>query len=326
MSSLLSNIEKSFSRRSFCTAAALAAASFAFGGKGFAEYGLEAAYAEEAENPGKWITAPCWHDCGSRCVNKVLVKDGIVVRQKTDDSHPDSPEYLQQRSCPRGHSQRQQVLNEDRLRYPMKRVHWEPITGGDTSLRGEDQWERISWDEALDYIANEIKHVKETYGNRAIYKPDCTGDGDEIAAVLNSYGGFTGTWSPMSFGTWALTAMRVAGPPSWFPVPSSYAIMMWGGSNDRLDLVNCDHIVMLSSNPAWTAPGMAPAAIRAAKDAGAKFISIDPFHNDTITMTDAEWVPCRPGMDTALMIGVAHAMLEKDAEEDLIDWDFLHKY
>lgn len=326
MSNLLSNIEKNLSRRSFCAAAALSAASIAFGASNFREYGVEAAFADEAADSGKWVTAPCWHDCGSRCVNKVLVKDGVVIRQKTDDSHADSPEYLQQRSCPRGHSQRQQVLNEDRLRYPMKRVHWEPITGGDKSLRGEDQWERISWDEALDYIADEIKHVKETYGNRAIYKPDCTGDGDEIAAVLNSYGGFTGTWSPMSFGTWALTAMRVAGPPSWFPVPSSYAIMMWGGANDRLDLVNCDYVVMLSSNPAWTAPGMAPAAIRMAKDAGVKFISIDPFCNDTITMTDAEWVPCRPGMDTALMIGIAYAMLEKDAEEDLIDWDFLHKY
>lgn len=327
MSNVLSGIEAKLSRRSFCAATAMAAVAAGAGLTGCSEHVVkEAATDLAATGEGTWVTAPCWHDCGSRCVNKVLVKDGVVIRQKTDDSHPDSPEYLQQRSCPRGHSQRKQVLSDDRLRYPMKRKHWEPLTGGDKNLRGEDEWERISWDEALNYVAAEIKNVKEKYGNRAIYKPDCTGDGDEIATVLNNYGGFVGCWSPMSFGTWALTAMRVAGPPSWFPVPSSYAIMMWGGANDRLDLVNCDYVVMMSSNPAWSAPGMAPASVRAAKEAGAKFIAIDPFCNDTIAMTDAEWIPCRPGTDTAFMLGVAYAMLAKDKEKDLVDWDFLHTY
>lgn len=325
MGIILSEIEAKLSRRGFCAATAMSVAAAA-GLSGCSEHGIRESSQAAQEIEGTWVTAPCWHDCGGRCVNRVLVKDGMVVRQKTDDSHEDSPEYLQQRSCPRGHSQRKQIFGDDRLRYPMKRKHWEPLTGGDKSLRGNDEWERISWDEALDYVAAEIKNVKENYGNRAIYKPDCTGNGDEVAMLLNSYGGFTGCWSPMSFGTWALTAMRVAGPPSWFPVPSSYAIMMWGGSNDRLDLVNCDYIVMLSSNPAWSAPGMASAALGMARDAGAKFVSIDPFYNDTAAMTGAEWIPCRPGTDTALMIGVAYAMLDKDGEEHLIDWDFLHTY
>ena len=42
----------------------------------------------EAVNPeegGTWVNAACWHNCGGRCVNKVMVKDGAVVRQKTDD-------------------------------------------------------------------------------------------------------------------------------------------------------------------------------------------------------------------------------------------------
>lgn len=33
---------------------------------------------------GEWKTAACWHNCGGRCLNKVLVQDGVVVRQKTD--------------------------------------------------------------------------------------------------------------------------------------------------------------------------------------------------------------------------------------------------
>ena len=63
----------------------------------------------EAVNPeegGTWVNAACWHNCGGRCVNKVMVKDGAVVRQKTDDSHEDSPEYPQQRGCVREPRQR----------------------------------------------------------------------------------------------------------------------------------------------------------------------------------------------------------------------------
>ena len=70
--------------------------------------------AEDGE--GIWKTAACWHNCGSRCLNKVLVKDGVVVRQKTDDTHEDSPDFPQQRGCLRGRSQRQQVFNSDRLK------------------------------------------------------------------------------------------------------------------------------------------------------------------------------------------------------------------
>lgn len=75
---------------------------------------------------GEWKAAACWHNCGGRCVNKVLVKDGVVVRQKTDDSHEDSADYPQQRSCLRGHAQRKQVFAADRLKYPMKRKNWSP--------------------------------------------------------------------------------------------------------------------------------------------------------------------------------------------------------
>ena len=74
---------------------------------------------------GVWKSAACWHNCGGRCVNKVLLKDGIVIRQKTDDTHVDSPDFPQQRGCLRGRSQRQQVFGADRLKYPMKRKELE---------------------------------------------------------------------------------------------------------------------------------------------------------------------------------------------------------
>ena len=43
----------------------------------------------DVEGKGEWLPAACWNNCGGRCLNKALVVDGVVVRQKTDDTHPD---------------------------------------------------------------------------------------------------------------------------------------------------------------------------------------------------------------------------------------------
>lgn len=94
----------------------------------------------EAVNPeegGTWVNAACWHNCGGRCVNKVMVKDGAVVRQKTDDSHEDSPDYPQQRGCVRGKAQQQQCFGADRIMHPLKRKGWQP--GGGSNSNGENR-------------------------------------------------------------------------------------------------------------------------------------------------------------------------------------------
>ncbi|MEJ2013597.1 MAG: molybdopterin-dependent oxidoreductase, partial [Anaerolineales bacterium] len=155
------------SRRSFLKwSAALGGTAVMAGGL---DYGLKAieATAETAESTAEWIPAACWHNCGGRCPNYALVQDGIVLRQKTDDTHPDSPDFPQQRACQRGHSQQWQVLGADRLKYPMKRKNWEP-GGGKKELRGRDEWVRISWDEALDILASELTRIREKYGDTAI--------------------------------------------------------------------------------------------------------------------------------------------------------------
>lgn len=149
------------------------------------------AQATDAVTQGKWKPVACWHNCGGRCVNKALVVDGVVVRQKTDDVVADSPDFPQQRGCLRGRSQRKQVFGADRLKYPMKRKGWAP-GGGDKSLRGRDQWVRISWDEALDIVASESKRIKEKYGNESIWITG--GNGVDIQNVYAKAGGFVGDW------------------------------------------------------------------------------------------------------------------------------------
>lgn len=312
-------LTKPLNRRNFLKGSAAGVAALTLPGCGNKLVSTSSDKLTDAENQGKWVTASCWEDCGGRCLNKALVVDGMVLRQKTDDTHPDSPDFPQERGCLRGRSRRKEILGADRLKYPMKRKHWQP-GGGDKSLRGKDEWERISWDEALDYIANELKTAKQNYGNRSIYCASRWWDtygGGEVTHVLNLFGGFVNNWSANSAGSWEFTQ-----PSMGYGARKSPTI------NDRMDLRNCETIIMLSMNPAWSTGGNGSYYFMQAKKAGAKFICIDPFYNDSYAAFDAEWIPVRPGTDMALLLATVYSMLEQDdpITNPLIDWDFLHRY
>ena len=287
-------------RRSFLKwSAALGGTAALAGGL---SYGLKAAEAASQQAPeGKWIPAACWHNCGGRCVNMVYVQDGTIVRQKTDDSHPDSPDFPQQRGCWRGRSQRRQVQGADRLKYPMKRAHWEP-GGGDKSLRGNDDWVRISWDEALDLTAKEMLRIKQAYGNEAILAP-------WGSRLLNAFGGAMTSYGMVSYGAWPQVNLRTRG-------------LVMGGANDRMDIRNAKLIVFWGANPAWSNAGTPTYNYLQAKKAGAKVISVDPFYNPSAALLADEWVPVRPSTDGALALGMAYYMIKNNLQ----DQDFLDKY
>lgn len=225
--------------------------------KGLAE-GLRPAKPVAAATEGEWITAACWHNCGGRCANKVYVQDGVVLRQKTDDTHEDSADYPQQRGCARGRSQRRQVFGADRIKYPMKRKNWEPGTGGKRELRGRDEWVRISWEEALDLVANETKRILDQYGNKSIL-----GSGP----VINELGGAMETWGTVSEGSWPQPAIHMAGAACY--------------PNDRLDYRNTKQIVFWGANPIWSSGGNPTYNYLQAKKAGAQIIVVDPFYHDS---------------------------------------------
>lgn len=308
--------ERHVSRRSFIkwSAALGGAAALAGGGLKFGLEPLKSTGAAPAAvaGTGEWITAACWHNCGGhRCLLKAYVVDGVVQRVKTDDTHPDSVDFPQNRACARGRSQRQQVFGPDRLKYPMVRKHWAP-GGGDKSLRGRDEWVRISWDEALNILASEIKRVKDTYGNESIMVT-----GGDITRALTLYGGYTTTWGTTSWGTWFYT-----GPKTGLG-DGLYAT----SHNDRMDLRNSQLVVMWGANPAWSSQGNPTYFYQAAKAAGAKFIFIDPFYNDSAMILADEWIPIRPATDHALALGIAHTLITEDNPKTnpLIDWDFLNR-
>lgn len=259
----------------------------------------------------EWMPGICWHNCGGRCLNKVLVKDGKILRQKTDDTHPDSWEWPQSRGCLMGRSLQQQIFGPDRLKHPMKRKNWEPFTGGKKELRGVDEWVRITWDEALDIIAAELTHAKETYGNESIFYMNMINMEGYLGGILSAFGGYidcNGTQSP---GTFVLANHM-------------YGFNM-AGVNDRMDLKNSEYIVLYGHNAAWCSFGNPSYYLKHAKEAGSKFVFVGPEYSATAGYTNAEWIPVRPGTDTAFLLGVAHSMISRDENGSLIDWDYLDR-
>ena len=242
------------------------------------------------------------HHCGGCCVWKVYVKDGLVTRLEPDDDQ----ENEQLRGCLRGHAMVQRLYAPDRLNYPMKR----------TGPRGSGEFSRISWDEAIDFTASELKRIKEAYGNASITCGGGTGDvtmvqgyGFHIERLLNMFGGYTGTW----------------GWPSW--EAASFASHVNYGTyhvlNGRDDLLNSRLIILWGVSPVETIHGTNSMwYLKRARERGAKIICIDPRYTQTASVLADQWIPITPATDTAMALAMAFTMVT----ENLQDQAFLDRY
>jgi anaerobic selenocysteine-containing dehydrogenase len=112
---------------------------------------------------------------------KVTVDDGVITRMRPlrlteeDGGHWTIEAKGKKFSDPRkttintfNIAERTRVYSENRIKYPMKRKNFDPNGERHPELRGKDEYERITWDEALDLVTSEIKRVQGTYGKAAI--------------------------------------------------------------------------------------------------------------------------------------------------------------
>lgn len=325
-------------RRGFVGASAFAAATLVAGcspeqrlsqtggsGEGAASGALWRVDADVDETVGgAWVPVPCWMSCGGKCLLKAYVVDGVVTRVKTDDTveEDDALEVFQNRGCPRGRSQRMHIYDAARLKYPLKRKSWAPGGGNHVNgqLRGIDEWERVSWDEALDLLAEEVQRIYAEHGARSVLLPSF-GRTAWKAKFLNPMGGYT---------DFAMTDSHGA-----FNVMSGPIGVKWGGNfepgptsmNDRLDMRKSEIIAIHGGNTVWASAGAPAYHLWKCKEAGAEFVYIGPEYNVTASLLDARWLPVRPGTDTAFMLAVVYEMLAlEEAQGDIIDWDFLDAY
>ncbi len=259
----------------------------------------------------------------------VYVKDGKIVRMcNLELTEDDAPGYTieargRKFTPPRSttvvsYSQalKSTIYSPDRLLYPMKRVDFDPNGERNPQNRGISGYERISWDEALDLVSNEIMRVKRTHGPGAIL--NSTGShhtwgnlGYYLSArnrFFNIIGATYAAHNPDSWEGWYWGAMHHWGNSVRLGMPDGY-----GTVEDCLQ--HCEMIVFWSSDPEAT-HGIYSAQEgtirrRWAKELGIKFVHIDPFYNHTAQYMGGKWLAPRPDTGNALALAIAYVWISE---------------
>jgi len=255
----------------------------------------------------------CNVNCGGNCVFQWHSQDGKIVYMESDNT---GDVDLQARACLRGRSMRRWINSPDRLTKPMKRV----------GKRGEGKFEEISWDEAIDTIASELKRVIDTYGNDAIYVNYATGmystTGKQPGLrLLGLLGGYINQAYDYS------THMLQVALPFMYGSKCSPYDNVHASSFSEAERAS-DLVVMFGNSPAETRMGGANAVWDFAKvresvtGRGGKIVNIDYRMNESCSGHPDEWLPIRPGTDAALASAIAHEWIANDQ----VDKGFLDEY
>ena len=109
---------------------------------------------DEIHAEGVEVKKSCCYFCHQNCGVLAYVKDGKLIYAEGDPDHPTNAGGL----CTRGNQAYTFVDNPSRINYPMKRA----------GEKGENKWERVSWDQALTEIAAKINQIKEESGAEAV--------------------------------------------------------------------------------------------------------------------------------------------------------------
>ncbi|MDX2446113.1 MAG: molybdopterin-dependent oxidoreductase [Desulfobacterales bacterium] len=242
-------------------------------------------------------------DCGGRCPIKLHVKDNKILRIEGDDI-ADTGQQL--RTCLRCRAYRQYVHHPERLMHPLKRV----------GVKGQGKFERITWDEALDTLADKLKSVKEKHGNAGILL--ATGGG-YLAGLHN--GGFAAARLLAQFGGYTTHYGNISSEGAVWASLTQYGSVMVG--NSREDMLSSKLIILWGWDPARMISGTNTMHhLIKARENGARIIAIDPRYHDTAATVADEWIPIYPSTDTAMMVAMAHVMIT----EGLHDQPFLDTY
>jgi len=249
----------------------------------------------------------CSPNCRGKCQMDVHVRDGQI--KKVEPKVPDNEDY--RRSCTLGLNHAQRTYNPTRLKYPMKRTDWSPGDPNPSGRGPEAEFERIEWDEALDYVADEMLRVREEYSPESVYfelGSGTDGIGETVYSRLaGAFGGTMKSWSiDINVG---LGFRRITGG-GYFNTPT----------NQATDIENANTIVIWGGNIFESRFQMDASKVLDAKQNGAKIVVVDPAYNTTASKADM-WLPIKPGKDGHL----AMAMIHTAFEEDYLDEEFLRE-
>ena len=195
--------------------------------------------------------------------------------------------------------------------------------------RGRDAFVEVDWSEALDLIAGELTRVKQRHGNTSIFAGSYGWSSagrfhhaqSQLKRFLNTQGGFVRSKGNYSYNAALGLLPHIVGP---FRTHVAQATR-WTVLAEHSDLVvMCGG--MAARNTQGSDGGVARHRMRdnlvACAASGVDFVNISPLRSDVAEELQAEWLPPRPGTDTALMMGIAHCLLT----EGLHDPVFLERY
>ncbi len=271
-----------------------------------------------AEDGIKYTT--CAYHCFRDCILKLRVKDGVIVSCEPDDTiNPGIPRedghltessinagMIQTRPCAKGYAQVQMIYDPNRVKYPMKRV----------GRRGEGRFERITWDEALDTIANKLLETKEKYGPYSIIHQPYSIFRDCSFPLAPWFGAGVAGWTAHSANGWEepekwVLGRELMGPTDW-----------WSLIQDEVQVFNSRLIVLWGLNPLTNLSGGWAFNLIRAKERGIPIICIEPRYTPTVEVLADQWIPIRPTTDVAMMIAMANVWFK----ENLWDREFVDRY
>jgi molybdopterin guanine dinucleotide-containing S/N-oxide reductase-like protein len=212
-------------------------------------------------------------------------------------------------------SYKKRCYSPNRIRYPMKRVDFDHKGNRNIENRGKSRYERISWDEALNIIADEIARIKDTYTTNAIlYQSDCHGENKTVHAshgcgrrLLKLLGGYTlQSRNPDSWEGWVWGGKHVWGmEPVGQQVPQANVIPDVARNAELLLFWGCDQ----ETTPWGWGGQLASRLSYWFTDLGIQQIYIAPDLNYAAGVHADRWIPIRPNTDAALYLAIAYVWI-----------------
>ena len=239
----------------------------------------------------------CPHDCPSTCALEVELLDdrtiGRVYGAKDND-------YTAGVICAKVARYAEREHHARRLLHPLRRK----------GAKGSGEFERISWDDALDLVAEKFLQAEQRHGAESVWPYYYAGtmglvmrDGINCLRHVKKYSGFHSTIcvNP-AYAGFAAGVGRIAGV-------------------DPREMAKSDLVVIWGTNAVNTQVNVMTHAVHARKERGAKIAAVDIYMNGTMEQADLP-VLVKPGTDGALACGVMHCLFR----DGKADWNYLEKY
>ena len=271
---------KGLTRRGFLKATGVTGAAVAGAGMFSASSWLAPA---EAVAEVQEHTACTYHQshCGGMCSLKCTVRDGRLVKIEPNNCGDDRYETI----CLKGISEVQHIYGAGRVQTPLRRV----------GERGENKFEAITWDVALDEITAKIKELQSANGRDALMV--CATAEADFGFLAPMLGAQTGGFDGIDVGTG--NGLDPAVGMGW-----GYAMC----APEARDWTRSKLVLTVGSNYCESSLPSVRTFFEA-KEAGAHMVTVDPHFSTTAGKSD-EWIPIEPGTDAALFLGMASYILD----------------